>query len=115
MSTDEIRARIRAECEAAGISGAKGIARAYEHDKFAAGLALAWIDEYERREAADREEAQRILSEKALAAAQLAAETSATAAEASRQSARWTMIAALIAGGSTIVTAALAIAQMLVK
>ena len=109
-SLQGMRDTIRAQCEADGISGAIAIAHMSDgYDKVRAGFAYEWIDEYERREAAEREEAHRLLNEKAVAAAQLAAETSSTAAEASRQSAKWTMWAALVAAASTVVS----VAQML--
>jgi hypothetical protein len=66
---EAVRNMIRSQCEAEGISGAIGISRSYDHDNFRSSVALTWIDEYERKEAAAREEAQRILNEKAVSAA----------------------------------------------
>jgi hypothetical protein len=105
------REGIRAQCETIGVPGARALLAQLRGIPDSVGWVEEWIDETLRKEAAAREEAQRILSEKALAAAQRAAETSAIAAKASSRSALWTMIAALIAGASTLITAGLAIAQ----
>lgn len=96
------RAQIRAQCDRMGISGALSFLNDVESGNSTPGYIREWIDEFERREAAAREEAQRQISVAAVEAAQLAANTSRDAAEASRKSAFWTMWAAIAAASSVL-------------
>lgn len=84
--SDVARQLWRDMCEKEGLSWAKGQVASQEMGNQA--HIREWIDEQEHNESAAREGANRLLSEKAVAAAQLSAETSATAAEASKKSAR---------------------------
>ncbi|NVI81906.1 hypothetical protein [Janthinobacterium sp. BJB401] len=68
-------------------------------------LAVAkWIGEEQRREQQIREDAQRKLTEEALTAAKISAETSRDAALAAKESAKWTMWTAVAAFMGLVVT-----------
>lgn len=91
----------RDQCDREGISWARGalpnrVGEAQEYIR-------EWIDEFERREAAEESAEQRRLAKEAIDAARDSANTSREAAEASRVSARWTMWAAIAAAISAAV------------
>ncbi|WP_312517279.1 hypothetical protein [Massilia sp.] len=105
--TPEARARARQECEEKG----EAWARAAVSD-FVPGLQVhfrEWLEEKSQEAATRREQEQRRQAQEAIDAARESALVARDAAEASKLSAKWTMIAAIIAGLSVLVTLAQAV------
>jgi hypothetical protein len=100
---DERRKLLREQCDREGVSGARGLLEMVRDD-FQRACILEWIDEYERGESAKRELAQRDQNERAIQAAMLSAETSREAAVAAKWSAFWTMVAAIVAAASALIS-----------
>jgi hypothetical protein len=97
------RADIRVNCEQNGLSWARATVGTWsdgEVDIFV----REWIDEIERKDAAEREAEQRRLAKESLDAAKLAAEASEKAALATKESARWTLWAAITATASALIS-----------
>lgn len=91
---NEKRDGIRRQCEREGISWARAGKDTWSDGEI--GLYVReWIEEYDLKDRLARERLQDERSAKAVEAAQESARTSSLAAESSRRSATWTMIAAI--------------------
>lgn len=102
------RALVRAQCESLGLPRSRAELHLIS-DQVTQAYFREWIEDREHSENEAREAEQRIWNERAITAAQLAAETSREAAAASQRSATWTMWAA-VAGALSALAAALSAA-----